>query len=58
MNTPLSEFTEGQWWIMELDAMAERITTTPEQKRAIAMVHQLLQAVAVAAAQPVQGDAT
>lgn len=34
------EFAEGQWWLRELDAMAA--TGTPDQKRAVAVVRNLL----------------
>lgn len=47
---PLSEFREGQWWIKELDEMAnnpigEEIFVTADLKRAVATVHHLLRAV-------------
>lgn len=48
---PVSNFGEGQWWIEELDTMIK--TGTDDQKRAVAVVHHLLQAVRAAqAAQP------
>lgn len=36
----VDEFTEGQWWIIELDNMVK--LATPDQKRAVAVVHNLL----------------
>lgn len=42
---PLSDFEEGQWWILELDKMAQSINSTLDQKRAVAVVHNLLGAV-------------
>jgi hypothetical protein len=36
------EFTEGQWWIQELDAHARSPKATDDQKRAVAVVHNLL----------------
>jgi len=47
------EFAKGQWWIAELDKMVEG--GTPDQKRAVAVVHNLLSQVA--APQPVSDDA-
>ena len=38
----LQDFQEGQWWVKELDAMANAETATPEQKRAVAVVHNML----------------
>lgn len=35
-----TEFAEGQWWLAELDAMAA--ASTPNQKRAVAVVRHLL----------------
>lgn len=40
----LADFQEGQWWIEELDAFAAHATA--DQKRAVAVVHNLLLAVA------------
>ncbi len=40
---PLSDFQEGQWWVKELDAMV--VDGTPDQKRAVAVVHNLLNMV-------------
>jgi len=37
-------FQEGQWWLSELDAMAKN--ATPDQKRAVAVVHNLLRVIA------------
>ena len=42
---PLSEFKEGQWWVKELDAMKELPGITLDQKRAVAVVHNLLGAI-------------
>lgn len=42
---PLSDFEEGQWWILELDNMAQSINSTLDQKRAVAVVHNLLSAI-------------
>lgn len=39
---PLTNFSEGQWWVKELDAVA--VSGTAEQKRAVAVVHHLLAA--------------
>lgn len=38
----LSDFQEGQWWLKELDAMA--MDGTPDQKRAVAVVRNLMNA--------------
>ena len=42
---PLSEFKEGQWWVVELDLAAK--TGTPDFKRAVAVVHHMLRSAAV-----------
>lgn len=42
-DTPLCEFKEGQWWVQELDAMAKG--ATPDQRRAVAVVHNLLRTI-------------
>lgn len=47
---PLTDFQEGQWWIKELDALKNIEGATLDQKRAVAVVHNLLRA---AAAQPI-----
>ena len=53
---PLSNFTEGQWWIKELDALvADSDKRTDDQYRAVAVVHHLLRAIA--ASQAVQAPA-
>lgn len=39
---PLTEFREGQWWVKELDAMVK--DASPDQKRAVAVVHHMLRA--------------
>ena len=39
---PLDDFQEGQWWIKELDSMVAE--ATPDQRRAVAVVHNLLRA--------------
>jgi len=38
----LVEFKADQWWVDELDAMCERHQLTDDEKRAIAVVHNLL----------------
>lgn len=48
-TAPLGDFAEGQWWVAELDRLAADIAATPEQKRAVAVVHHLLQAVKASA---------
>ena len=40
---PIHNFAENQWWVAELDSMAQ--TGTDDQKRAVAVVHHLLKAV-------------
>jgi hypothetical protein len=40
----LSSFQDGQWWITELDAMTKN--GTPDQKRAVAVVRNLLRVIA------------
>ena len=45
---PPSNFQEGQWWVRELDAFAQSQNATDDQKRAVAVVHHLLAAVAAA----------
>ena len=46
---PLSEFQDGQWWMLELDGIAsklgEAITVTHDMLRAVAVVRHLLRAV-------------
>ena len=49
-SDPLSDFQEGQWWVLELDEWAK--TGTDDQKRAVAVVHHMLRAAAVEAARP------
>jgi hypothetical protein len=48
---PLTNFAEGQWWVKELDRLADDTSATAEQKRAIAVVHHLLKAVRAEAAE-------
>lgn len=43
-TSPLEDFQEGQWWVHELDCMVAR-QSTPDQARAVAVVHHLLRAV-------------
>lgn len=43
---PLTEFQEGQWWVKELDALVRKEGTTDDQKRAVAVVHNMLRSVA------------
>lgn len=50
-TTPLSDFQEGQWWVKELDALVAR-HSTPDQQRAVAVVHSLLKSVAASSAIP------
>lgn len=49
-SDPLSDFQEGQWWVNELDAMAshpigQKISITPDLKRSVSVVHNLLRAL-------------
>ena len=54
---PLYSFSEGQWWIRELDSMAGSSSATAEQKRAVAVVHHLLRAAKQSLPTPsVEGD--
>lgn len=46
----LEDFQEGQWWVKELDGMFP--TATPDQKRAIAVVHNLLNVAQLNTAPP------
>jgi hypothetical protein len=42
---PLSDFQEGQWWVLELDKMVASLPVEPEHfefKRAVACVHHML----------------
>ena len=39
-NLPLTEFSEGQWWIAELDSISSALSD--DGQRAIAVVHHLL----------------
>lgn len=39
---PITDFQEGQWWVAELDGMAQAEGATPDQKRAVAVVHHML----------------
>lgn len=50
----VADFREGQWWLKELDAMVE--DGTPDQKRAVAVVRNLLR-TSHAAVQPVADHA-
>ena len=44
---PLANFSEGQWWIQELDAMVEDVDIYKfDQKRAVAVVHHMLRSIA------------
>jgi hypothetical protein len=47
-NTPpngqLSEFKADQWWVQELDKLTK--DGTPDQKRAVAVLHSLLEMIA------------
>ena len=57
----LSDFQEGQWWVNELDAMAshpigQKISITPDLKRSVSVVHNLLCAL-LAAMEQAQADA-
>lgn len=42
--TELKEFEDGQWWVKELDGVAEN--GTPDQKRAVAVVKKMLKVAA------------
>lgn len=44
----LFDFQEGQWWVDELDALASAETATQDQKRAVAVVHNLLRHIPAA----------
>ena len=44
MNSPLSDFQEGQWWIAELDKAATGASA--DFKRAVAVVHHMLRSAA------------
>lgn len=60
-SDPLSDFQEGQWWVNELDAMAshpigQKISITPDLKRSVSVVHNLLCAL-LAAMEQAQADA-
>jgi hypothetical protein len=51
------EFSKGQWWVNELDALAshptgQKIFVTPDLKRAVAVVHKMLRAIAAPQAAP------
>ena len=50
-HDPLADFQEGQWWIKELDAFARQDFATNDQKRAVAVVHNLLRAAQASALQ-------
>jgi excisionase family DNA binding protein len=45
--TPLSDFEQGQWWLNELDRMANmpRSALTDDLRRAVAVVHNLMRTV-------------
>ena len=45
---PLTNFQEGQWWVIELDAMVS--DGTADQKRAVAVVHHMLRSAGRATA--------
>jgi len=42
---PLTEFSEGQWWVKALDALKDLPGASNDQKRAVAVVHHLLASV-------------
>lgn len=42
----IHDFKEGQWWVKELDGIRESHDATLDQKRAVAVVHNLLRHVA------------
>lgn len=52
VNQGIKEFSEGQWWIEELDAavsnrfLGDSVEVTPDLKRAVAVVHNLLRQIA------------
>ena len=46
---PIDNFEEGQWWVKELDSLAKNFNLSNDQKRAIAVVHNMLKTIAVMA---------
>ena len=56
MTDPITDFTEGQWWVKELDAVS--LNGTDDQKRAVAVVHHLLRAVAEISTPAVKAEPT
>ena len=58
---PLKDFQEGQWWVVELDKIANlssgsTVIVTADMKRAIAVVHHMLRSASYTA--PHTGGAT
>jgi hypothetical protein len=51
MCDKLSDFQEGQWWVKELDELVKNGTS--DQKRAVAVVHNLL---SIIQSVPLEGD--
>lgn len=43
---PIGAFQADQWWLPELEAMARREGTTPDQQRAVAVVRHMLKSAA------------
>lgn len=56
-DSPLSDFKEGQWWTLELDAIANSSSATNEQRRAIAVVRHLLRVIAATHTEPAPSTA-
>lgn len=54
-DSPLGDFQEGQWWVLELDAAAQKHDATSDFKRAVAVVHHLLRAIAAHSPNPASG---
>lgn len=52
---PLCDFKEGQWWVNELDRAAD-ISTEPDVKRAVAVVHHLLRSITASQKPPAPAD--
>ena len=42
---PIHDFSEGQWWVSELDLLANSLDASNNLKRAVAVVHHLLKAI-------------
>jgi len=44
---PVTNFHKDQWWVKELDALVQGVNITMDQKRAVAVVHHLLQSIEI-----------